>query len=65
MKSGPVTLGLYDHTGRKISALFEGELPKGLHSISVDAGLNGLGAGMYICRLTAGPNAGAVKLMKY
>ncbi len=63
-KSGPVTLGLYDHTGRQLSVLFDGDLSKGLHHFTVDAGMHGLGAGMYIVRLNAGTDAGAVKVIR-
>jgi hypothetical protein len=56
-QSAPVTLGIYDLSGRQVAAFNEGDLAPGLHAFTWN-GSDGSGraveSGMYVYRLTAG-----------
>ncbi|MBV6511543.1 MAG: hypothetical protein FMNOHCHN_01024 [Ignavibacteriaceae bacterium] len=52
LEKSPVTLKIYDVTGKFISEIYNSELESGYHQITFEAA--GLASGMYIYRLTAG-----------
>jgi len=49
-KEGPITISLYDLSGRRIATVLDGEMTAGRHDISCDASL--LPPGVYLARLT-------------
>ena len=49
---GPVSLRLYDLTGREVMVLLDGHQEAGWHEVRVDG--TGLAAGMYFYRLQHG-----------
>jgi photosystem II stability/assembly factor-like uncharacterized protein len=63
-KAEPVTVRLYDITGRAVATLVSGEQrPAGEHTVAVDARRLGLAAGVYVARVEAGHHTGAVRLV--
>jgi hypothetical protein len=48
-KEGPITISLYDLSGRRIATVLDGEMTAGRHDISCDASL--LPPGVYLARL--------------
>ncbi len=51
-EASPVTLVVYDVTGREVARLVEGALAAGTHQVTFDA--SGLPSGVYLYRITAG-----------
>lgn len=62
-----VSLGVYDISGRRVRALFEGEAQTGIHTVEWD-GKNDSGSpvssGFYFCRLQNGSTVSTLKLVK-
>jgi hypothetical protein len=56
-----VKLSVYDFGGRKVFTVFDGAMPAGSHSVSIDAG--GLVSGIYIYRITAGDHSASGKMV--
>jgi hypothetical protein len=48
--TGPVTLELFDNSGKKIKSLLDKNLNRGDYSLELDARNNGLPSGMYYIR---------------
>ena len=57
--SSDVRLAVYDLLGREVAVLMEGEVEPGSHRVTFTA--NTLASGVYICRLTARDEYGAVR----
>jgi hypothetical protein len=53
---------VYDVFGKQVSVLAEGEYDKGAHNVTMDT--QGLGAGVYLYRLTTGGQVLTRKLVK-
>jgi aminopeptidase N len=56
----PVTLAIYDLSGKKIMDLVNGEQSLGTHVTTAD--LSSLTAGLYLCRLDAGGESAVIKV---
>jgi photosystem II stability/assembly factor-like uncharacterized protein len=64
-KSGFVSLGLYDSSGRKRATLHEGEMARGFHRVSCNEETVGLPPGMYLLRITSTAGSGSLKVIRY
>jgi len=66
-QSGPVSLAIYDLSGRQVASVFQGSLEAGSHAMTwngrVADGSNGA-AGIYFARITAGSESQSVKLVE-
>jgi hypothetical protein len=49
---GWTTLRLFDHLGREVARMLDGELDSGIHTVTLDA--SGLPSGAYFCELCSG-----------
>lgn len=66
-QSNPVSLVIFDLSGREVARVFEGTLEKGPHALSWDgrvAGGSEPAKGIYFARLTAGTQKGTIKLVE-
>jgi hypothetical protein len=62
-ESGPVTITLYDQSGRPVREYNPGELTEGYHSLIIEG--SGLTPGSYTCRITlSGSNTQTIRLLK-
>ena len=52
-----VSIGVFDLLGREVSRLLDADRPPGDHAVVFDG--SGLASGMYVCRMTVTPSAGA------
>jgi len=60
-RGGPVSLKVYDLSGRRVSTLVNGSLPAGTHEVRFDG--RGLPGGVYFYRLEAGNQSATRKLV--
>ncbi len=65
VKSGFVSLGLFDTSGRKRATLFEGELTPGFHRISFKEEMINLSPGVYLMQITSTAGTGSIKVIRY
>ena len=47
-----VSITIFNQTGRRVTQLFEGELPAGSHNFTLDAVSSGMRSGIYYCQIT-------------
>jgi uncharacterized protein (DUF362 family) len=60
-RNAPVTLKVYDITGRIIETLVNGDVPAGEHRMQWSA--QGLASGVYLCRMEAGEFSQTIRMM--
>jgi len=61
MQSGPVTLNVYDPSGRLLETLEEGEMAAGGHSVEIDGSV--LSSGIYLIRLQSGSESAMTRVV--
>ena len=61
-RAGPVSLGLYDASGRRLAELASGDRAAGFHEVRWDAA--GVPAGIYFARLEWGGRVALRKLVR-
>ncbi len=59
----PVTVKIYDVTGRPVAVLLDGRIERGEHRVRLDAARRELPAGVYIARITAGDRTASQRLV--
>ena len=66
-RGNPVSLVIFDLSGREVARVFEGSLEKGPHALTWDGRVGGgsePAKGIYFARLTAGTHKGTIKLVE-
>jgi flagellar hook capping protein FlgD len=66
-QNGPVSLAIYDLSGRQVATVFQGSLEAGPHEITWNGRVSGgssSAAGIYFARITAGTQSQALKLVE-